>query len=511
MIGGSTYSLSQSSVHARSQWGQQGNGGGSHAQDQHSGNNSGSQSDTGAMASQGSANALFWQTGRHFGASYSSTSSLAIATAQTSTGSTTSFACSKAVASVQTFSVAVASSAGQLNIGASARSAQTDVVSFLAGLNSRGTGAHINNIDRQFGAAAQSIERSPSQAGLDGNILKVLADVLSKIVQLLESLLTKLSGQQSQMGSNGSGSGDSTHAIKALLNEICSKLRSIDGSSHAGSSSGLTASASASASASAAASTTGASSTAASSAAATSAVGHSYGEKANGVHFSADYKHNEHSEAYLGGLDKRRNAQKLLKDGWCLKEVTGKNSAIWTKHGEEKKVTSPIAFDTNGDGRIGTTGQTTAKDGTRTELGSTVDFDIDGDGKLDKIEWMSGDGDSLLVDDRDGKAASDMSGARLFGDEGGKFSDGYQKLARLDTNGDNQLTGNELRGLKLWTDNGNAKVDAGELVSAQDAGVTRISTQRNDVQNDRGETLMRSNADVNGRQMMTEDVWFGKK
>lgn len=58
--------------------------------------------------------------------------------------------------------------------------------------------------------------------------------------------------------------------------------------------------------------------------------------------------------------------------------------------------------------------------------------------------------------------------------------------------------------------NGNAKVDEGELVSAQEAGVTRISTQRNDVQNDRAEFLMRSNADVNGRQMM-EDVWFGKK
>ncbi|MEM9853732.1 MAG: hypothetical protein AAF841_04680, partial [Pseudomonadota bacterium] len=181
-----------------------------------------------------------------------------------------------------------------------------------------------------------------------------------------------------------------------------------------------------------------------------------------------------------------------------------------SKNGKDK-VASPIAFDMNRDGKIGVTGETTAKDGTRAQLGRTVDFDIDADGTLERIEWMSGDGDALLVDNRDGRAARDMDGARLFGDEGGRFSDGYQKLSQLDANGDAMLTAGELQGLYLWRDNGNAKVDAGEMISAQEAGVTRIATTRVDVENARGETLMQSSASVGGQDMLTEDVWFGKK
>lgn len=184
----------------------------------------------------------------------------------------------------------------------------------------------------------------------------------------------------------------------------------------------------------------------------------------------------------------------------------------WTPKHENNhtKVASPIAFDMNGDGQIGTTGQTTAKDGARAELGRTVAFDIDGDGKANTIEWMAGDGDALLVDNRDGNAADDMSGKRLFGDEGGKYSDGYAKLSTLDRNGDGALTGSELQGLALWKDDGDAIVEEGELVSVSEADVTRISAKRTDVQNAKGETLMRSDADVAGQTIMTEDVWFGE-
>lgn len=184
------------------------------------------------------------------------------------------------------------------------------------------------------------------------------------------------------------------------------------------------------------------------------------------------------------------------------KDVTIKEQATAT--------VSPIAFDMNGDGKIGVTGESTAKDGERSELGRTVQFDIDGDGQKDTIEWMNGDGDALLVDNRDGNAANDMSGKRLFGDEGGKYTDGYQKLAQLDGNGDGILTAGELQGMMLWQDNGNAIVDDGELVDAKKAGVTSISAQRNDEVNEKGETLMRSSAQVAGEAMMTEDVWFGQ-
>ena len=99
----------------------------------------------------------------------------------------------------------------------------------------------------------------------------------------------------------------------------------------------------------------------------------------------------------------------------------------------EVKVHSPVALDLNGSGAIETTGATTAQVRTGADpLGQTVAFDIDGDGATENIEWLSGTGDSLLVDNRDGMAASDMSGQRLFGDQGGQFASGYQKLGMLD-------------------------------------------------------------------------------
>ncbi|MCI5046712.1 MAG: DUF1521 domain-containing protein [Aquisalinus sp.] len=183
----------------------------------------------------------------------------------------------------------------------------------------------------------------------------------------------------------------------------------------------------------------------------------------------------------------------------------------WKSKNGAEKIASPIAFDMNGDGKISTTGQTTAKDGLRTELGRTVAFDIDGDGTKENIEWLAGNGDAMLVDNRDGQAATDMSGKRLFGDQGGAYTDGYQKLSRLDTDGDGILKGAELNGLDLWFDDGDAIVEAGEMKSATSQGVTSVSVQRHDVVDENGETLMRSNATIDGKTVMTEDVWFGRK
>ncbi len=188
------------------------------------------------------------------------------------------------------------------------------------------------------------------------------------------------------------------------------------------------------------------------------------------------------------------------------------NCAVGTyssKNGADK-VASPIAFDMNGDGRIGVTGETTAKEGQRAALGKTVEFDIDADGDKDTIEWMAGDGDALLVDNRDGQAASDMDGARLFGDQGGKYANGFEKLSQLDVNGDGALTDAELLGLALWNDDGDAVVEEGELISALSAGVERISVEMGVEQNARGEDLMRSDATIKGERVMSEDVWFGE-
>lgn len=170
---------------------------------------------------------------------------------------------------------------------------------------------------------------------------------------------------------------------------------------------------------------------------------------------------------------------------------------------------TPVALDLNGDGQINVTGASTSYEYAG-EIGKTVQFDINGDGKADSIEWLDGSGDGLLVDNRDGNAAGDMNGGRLFGDQGGAFANGYEKLASLDTNGDHQLTGAELEGLSVWIDNGDALVQDGELRSVQDLGIKSIATNFDMVADGAGDRLMQSVATTaDGQAILTEDVWFG--
>jgi hypothetical protein len=181
---------------------------------------------------------------------------------------------------------------------------------------------------------------------------------------------------------------------------------------------------------------------------------------------------------------------------------------------QAKKTGSPIMLDLDGDGKLGTTGVSTAKNRIDDQIGKTVSFDLDGDGRKENIEWMKG-GDGMLVDDRDGGASAAMNGngeidgKRLFGDEGGKFGNGYDKLKQLDGDGDGKLTGAELEGLKVWVDNGDARVGSGELKSLSELGVTELSVQMQLQKNERGEDLMRSSFVQDGQTRTTEDVWFG--
>lgn len=173
------------------------------------------------------------------------------------------------------------------------------------------------------------------------------------------------------------------------------------------------------------------------------------------------------------------------------------------------KFVSPVALDLNRDGQIGVTGESSAKERREgSQIGNTVNFDMNADGIAENIEWLAGDGDGFLVDNRDGRAAQDMNGSRLFGDQGGQFSSGYEQMATLDANKDGQLSGAELEGLNVWVDDGDAVVEEGELKTLNELGITQLSTQRNDVTNNRGETLMQSSATINGEDVLTEDVWF---
>jgi hypothetical protein len=146
-----------------------------------------------------------------------------------------------------------------------------------------------------------------------------------------------------------------------------------------------------------------------------------------------------------------------------------------------------------------------------------VAFDLAATGTPQQVEWSNGDGAAFLVDDRDGGAtaaargAGVIDGTRLFGDEGGRWASGYDKLATRDADRDGQLAGAELRGLAAWVDDGDARVQAGELKPLAALGITAIATTHHAERNARGEALDRSWFVQHGRRKMTEDVWFARR
>jgi VCBS repeat-containing protein len=163
---------------------------------------------------------------------------------------------------------------------------------------------------------------------------------------------------------------------------------------------------------------------------------------------------------------------------------------------DETKVYSPIVFDLNESDAIEVTGNSTAKVRVDPSINPTVYFDLDADGTLERIEWLAGSGDGFLIDNRDGNAAQNMDGSRLFGDQGGLFANGYEKLATLDANNDGELTEDELEGLSFWVDDGDAVVEDGEIQSLDDYGIDSISVQVREVFNAAGESLLQTQAVV---------------
>ena len=174
---------------------------------------------------------------------------------------------------------------------------------------------------------------------------------------------------------------------------------------------------------------------------------------------------------------------------------------------------SPVALDLNGDGKIGVTGATSSIDkDAGAAIGKTVQFDLNADGVKENTEWFDGSGDGILVDTTKIGANGDLDGSALFGDEGGKFENGYDKLATRDNNNDGQISGAELDNLALWKDDGDAVLEAGELVSAKDANISSISSDMKITLGADGKSHMQSTATTtDGKQILSEDVWFAQK
>lgn len=196
--------------------------------------------------------------------------------------------------------------------------------------------------------------------------------------------------------------------------------------------------------------------------------------------------------------------QKRYPEGKFLFHLRAHNLSYWWDDVNDKcfAIVSPIVFDTKKIGTIITTqsGETSpARE--RNPL-----FDLEGNGRKMHVEWPIGDGQAWLVDNRDGQAATDMNGNRLFGN----LQDddhGYQKLARLDSSGTGILSGVDLEGLALWFDDGNAQVDEGELKSLKELGITEVDTRAEWQTLPDGRMALRATAVMNGTTIMTEDVF----
>ncbi len=104
----------------------------------------------------------------------------------------------------------------------------------------------------------------------------------------------------------------------------------------------------------------------------------------------------------------------------------------------------------------------------------------------ENVEWLKpGAKDGLLVWDVDGDGKI-TSSKELFGEydiDGRKrFRNGYEKLAHyFDKNKDGVISGDELKGLKVWIDkDADGITDTGELHNLSEFNITKLSTKMSD-------------------------------
>lgn len=211
-------------------------------------------------------------------------------------------------------------------------------------------------------------------------------------------------------------------------------------------------------------------------------------------------RHMTSSNLYATFLD----IQNRYPDSRYLFHLRAHNLSYWWDDINDTcfSIVSPIVFDTKGVGAIITThtGQTSPK------RENNPLFDIESNGRPVHVEWPIGDGQGWLIDNRDGRAAIDMNGMRLFGNLQ-DHDHGYAKLGELDTSGTGVLSGVDLEGLALWFDNGNARVDPGEIQSLQELGITSVDARAEWLTLPNGRMALRAKAVMNGKTIMTEDVF----
>lgn len=108
---------------------------------------------------------------------------------------------------------------------------------------------------------------------------------------------------------------------------------------------------------------------------------------------------------------------------------------------------------------------------------ASVKFDLDGTGTKQIRNWVKPTMAFLVWDPK--RTGVIVSGRQLFGNATFwmMFNDGFRALASLDVSGNGELSGPELRGIRVWQDiNSNGISDPGEVKDLSDHGITGIST-----------------------------------
>ena len=167
---------------------------------------------------------------------------------------------------------------------------------------------------------------------------------------------------------------------------------------------------------------------------------------------------------------------------------------------------SPLVVDLDGDG----VETTTSENGTH--------FDHDNNGFAEKTSWVGKD-DGLLVRDINGNGQID-DGTELFGNNsvlsnGQKAANGFEALKDLDSNNDGVFNSSDTawNQVNVWKDsNQNGKVDEGELLTLEQAGIENIDLnyQNSNAVDTNGNTVgqIGSFDKENGTQGNISDIWF---
>ena len=182
-------------------------------------------------------------------------------------------------------------------------------------------------------------------------------------------------------------------------------------------------------------------------------------------------------------------------------------STISALFGEAEITRSPLVVDLNGDGKI----ETVSTKG-------NVFFDFDNNQKIENSGWI-GKNEGFLVRDLNNNGKID-SGAEMFGNHtvlssGKTASNGFEALKDLDSNGNGKFDASDAAWsqVKVWRDaNTNGVVDAGELMTLEDAGIQSINLnyayQKEADENGNIEIQQGSLTKTDGTTGKISDVWF---